>query len=358
MFGRRRDTLPGTRFTRSDVSLISELVSEIVAARGAADGLPIAPDRLPIVVGAATIHADMLGAMPAVPSMTDRRITMLCAKPDPTTDYRTTIESGTLAMFYTGYAALLLDAPAPRTTSFRVLEPQAVRPNWDPADSRRVAYWTVDGQNVAADMVHAVNLIDDPRHGPVGESPLERCREALEMYGYAYRYLLNYFAGGGNPSSVLRTAHRLTTADAYELVDEWITARMQHRPAVLDPTVQLEIPPSTGELAATLSVLDHAAAEVARLLNMPGSLVNAPSLGYSLTYANIGDEFRRWLAVSLRPTWVSRWETAFRHLSGDPGVVLDPSGVLGVFDTGAPLPEPQPLAAPPMVPTEPLRIAS
>ena len=64
---------------------------------------------------------------------------------------------------------------------------------------------------------------------------------------------------------------------------------------------------------------------------MPGSLVNAPSNGYSLTYANIADEMRRWIALSLKPTWMARWESAFRTLTGDPTIYLDPTELLDTY---------------------------
>lgn len=343
MFGRRRprDT---ERFQRADVSLVSEVIGALSALR--ADGAPVATDRLPITVGASMLHADMVAQMPARSSTRDSSVQQFLAKPDPSTDYRAVVHAGTIAQFWHGYAALLLDAPAPFTRAIRVLEPQAVVAQWAPDDPRTVTGWIVDGERIDANMVHPVNLMDDPRRGPLGESPLKRCDGPLSMYGYAYRYLIDYFAQGGNPASILRSTHRLTDTDATALVTEWITARQERRPAVLDPTTQFEVPAASGELAAVLSVLDHAAAEVARMLNMPSSLVNAPSLGYSLTYSNMGDEFRRWLAVSLRPTWIARWESAFRTLTGTDDVYLDPAAVLELFGHGDPLPAPSPLPAP------------
>lgn len=327
----RRSTPDLEQYVRADVSLVSEVIGYVAAAR--VDGLPVKVDDLPITVGASTLHADTVAAMPArsqSPSLPSR-VRDLLERPDPSTDYRAFVHAGTLAMFWHGYATLLLDRPAPLTVSAEVIDP--LRVSWT-----RQTGWTIDGISVRDDLILAIPLMNDPRNSKVGESPLDRCDQALSMYGYCYRYLIDYFAQGGNPSSILKSTHALGNAPdattgltrAEAIVSEWITARMERRPAVMDPTISLEIPNSSGELAATLSVLDYCSAEVARLLNMPGSLVNAPSNG-SLTYQNVADEMRRWIALSLKPTWMARWESAFRSLTGDPTIYLDPTDLLDTY---------------------------
>jgi phage portal protein BeeE len=328
IFRRSRPDLE--QYVRADVSLVSEVIGYVAAAR--VDGLPVAVDDLPITVGASTLHADTVAAMPARTRSTEttRRVRDLLERPDPSTDYRAFIHAGTLAMFWHGYATLLLDRPAPLTVSAEVVDP--LRVSWT-----RQTGWSIDGISIRDELILAVPLMNDPRRTSIGESPLDRCDQALSMYGHAYRYLIDYFAQGGNPSSILKSTHALGNAPlasgktrAQEIVSEWITARQERRPAVMDPTISLEIPNSSGELAATLSVLDYCSAEVARLLNMPGSLVNAPSNG-SLTYQNVADEMRRWIALSLKPTWMARWESALRTLTGDPTIYLDPTELLDAY---------------------------
>lgn len=326
----RRSAPDLDRFLRADISLVSEVIGYVAAAR--IDGLPVGVDDLPITVGASTLHADTVAAMPAKTRAESptRRVLDLIERPDPETDYRAFVHAGTLAMFWHGYATLLLDRPAPMTVSVEVVDP--LRVAWTTQTG-----WTIDGTPVPDELILAIPLMNDPRRGPLGESPLQRCHQALSMYGYAYRYLIDYFAQGGNPSSILKSTHALGNAvdangstRAQAIVSEWITARQERRPAVMDPTISLEIPNSSGELAATLSVLDYCSAEVARLLNMPGSLVNAPSNG-SLTYQNVADEMRRWIALSLKPTWMARWESTFRELTGDPTIYLDPTDLLDTY---------------------------
>ena len=311
-------------FGRSQLD-VSALVTAVASRR--LEGLPVSPRSLPICVGAATLHADTVSAMPARSSsdLMTTRVAMLLESPDPTTDYRSFVAQCVTSMYWEGYAPLLLDRPAPLTSSVRLL-PASVT-HYDATSN----VWRYHGDPIAPELIYSVNLIEDPSEGVPGTSPLQRCWQALSMYGYAYRYLHDYSAQGGNPSSILRTTHPVNGERATELVDEWITARAQRRPAVMDPTISLEVPPSSGELQATLSVLDYAASEVGRLLNVPPSLLNAPSLGSAMQYANTADESRRWIALSLNPSWMSRLESMFRTLTGDPTIQLDPSPLLELY---------------------------
>ena len=315
-------------FARSQLD-VNALVAAVASRR--LDGLPVDPRSLPICVGAATLHADTLSVMPARSSagMMTPRVAMLLESPDPTTDYRSFIAQCVGSMFWDGYAPLLLDRPAPLTSSVRLLSASAT--HYDATDN----VWRHNGDPISPELIYSVNLIEDPSEGVPGSSPLRRCWQALSTYGYAYRYLHDYFAQGGNPSSILRTNHPVSGERANELVDEWITARAQRRPAVMDPTITLEVPASSGELQATLSVLDYAASEVGRLLNVPPSLLNAPSLGSAMNYANTADESRRWIALSLNPSWMSRLESMFRTLTGDPTIQLDPSPLLELYSETA-----------------------
>lgn len=331
MFGRNK-----TRHQRSDVSLVTEVINALSSFRS--EGLPVPVDQLPITVGAANLHADVIAHMPARTTSTDRRVLQLLEQPDPEEPRTETQHKIVQSMFWTGNAYLMLDQPAPRTRSFRVIEPQAVTPQWDPRDPLRITGWLVDGEPRRLDAVHVVKLTDDPRRGPLGETPLRRCAGPMAMYGWAYRYLIDFFAQGGNPSSILKTAMELAPDKSKELIEEWIDARRERRPAIMGPLVDYEVPPSSGELTAALSVLGHAAAEVSRMLNIPPSLLNARSEGYSLTYSNVGDEFRRWLAVSLRPTWMTRIERAYESLTGlhPDDVSLDPEPMLELFAAADP----------------------
>ena len=176
---------------------------------------------------------------------------------------------------------------------------------------------------------------------------MRRCATALDMYGWAYRYLTDYFGSGGNPSSLLKSKRKLSDVEATKRADDWVAARRARRPAVMPHDLEFEVPASTGDLAAAIQVLEFATAEIGRMCNVPASIINAAVTGYSLTYSNLSDEFRRWLAVSLRPTWIRRIERGFTRLLPfgyrarlDPGDLFDQPATATSAPATAPSPAP------------------
>lgn len=319
MFGR-------DRHFRADVSLVSQVLGELMSAR-AGTGTPVPYDELPITQGVASLISDSLASMSVYPvDLAGTPIAAefpILARPDPDEHRADTVHKLAQSLFWTGNGYALKNDAADAIT---VLNPDSI--GYTPAtyNDLKIGAWTVNGELVARDQIVHWKLNDDPRAGPLGRSPLRKCQSALDTYGWAYRYLGDFFAGGGNPGSVLKSKLELDPAKVSELATEWVAARKQARPAMLPSWLDLEIPPSSGELGEVVAVLGFAAAEVARMLNLPVSLVNAPVAGYSLQYSNVGDEFRRWLAVSLGTTWVARIERGFTQML-PPGVEarLDPS---------------------------------
>src|SRR5688572_18303864 len=314
VFGRRRQ-----QHVRADVSLISSWLTALMTARSGT-GMPVPYDELPITVGTCQLIADALAAMPLHPVDLDGRRTSdtfaVLEQPNPEEDRGETIHKIAQAMYWTGNGPVL---NGPRDSSgaveaITVLNPLSVDHMADPLDELRVKTWLINGQDVGRLAVTNFKLNDDPRRGPMGRSPLVQCATALDTYGWAYRSIGDHFAQGGPPNMVIKSKTELDPAKIVELSEEWISARRQTRPAFLPQWLDLEIPNTSGELAQTIEVLSMAAAEVARLLNLPVALVNAPVAGYSLQYSNVGDEFRRWLAVSLGTTWVARIERGFSQL--------------------------------------------
>lgn len=301
----------------------------------AGTGAPVPYDELPITQGVASLIADSLAAMDMYAvdlagNPTGERFPIL-EQPNPDEDRAETIHKIAQAMFWTGNGYALkgpIDATTGAVDAITVINPDRVGVDADEYDDLRVRSWTIDGRTYGRRTIQLWKINDDPRKGPLGRSPLKRCATALDTYGWAYRYLGDYFAAGGNPSSVLKSRIELDPTKIVELAEEWVSARKQARPAFLPNWLDLDVPASSGELRDVIEVLSNAAAEVARMLNLPVSLVNAPVAGYSLQYSNVGDEFRRWLAVSLGTTWIARLERGFSQLLPvDRRAKLDPSNL-------------------------------
>lgn len=305
LFQRSRD-----RRYRSDVSLVSDVISALGAARIA--GAPVPADQLPVAVGLATLHADVLASMPMTAG---RNTPAIVTRPNPSESYADTVHKLVQSAYWKGYAALLLDRPQ-NPTSASVLNPNAVTVVADSVDSTKIAEVRLNGVNIDPALIKLFNINVDPRRGPLGRSPLEAAAIPLRMYGYAYAYLSEFFEAGGNPSTVLRrTGLGAEIYDAEQAATDWITARQARRPAVLPAGWELSVPPNNGELEAVSRILETCAVEVCRLVNAPPSLANAKSSG-SMTYSNVTSELARWLAIDLAPTWITRLENLFTDLGG------------------------------------------
>lgn len=315
MFGLRR-----TSHVRADVSLITQFIQASTLAR-MDTGRPVPFDELPITQGVTTLIADAVADMDLYAVDRDgKAVTQRFAvleQPNPDEDRADTIHKIVQSLMWTGNA---YGTNGPRDpgdgsiSTVNILNPNTVSFIADPLDELRVDQWTIHGAPVGRSAITAWKLNDDPRRGPLGRSPLTVCASALGMYGWAYRYIADFFAQGGNPSSIFKSKLPLDNTKITELAEEWMSSRRQVRPAFLPDWLELNIPMSNGELSEVIEVLDFASAEIARLLSMPVTIVNAPVKGYTLTYTNVKDEFDRWLTVGLGTTWVRRIERGFTRL--------------------------------------------
>lgn len=334
MFDRRRE-----RRTRADVSLVTEVISALAASR-LVEGAPVPVEELPVAVGLANLHADVLAAMPMT-TTAGRRGTQpdIVNQPNPEESRHATQHKAVQSLFWTGNVYGLRGVD-----SARILNPSDVSWDADPYDSTRIAGWYVNGQPVSLDRIVHCKLNDDPRKGPLGRSPLSSASTPLSMYGYAYGYLSMFFENGGNPSTVLqRTGPSNSLYDPAQAADDWVTARKSRRPAVLPAGWELSVPTNNGEMEAVGRILEQCAVEVARLVNAPPSLVNAKANG-SMTYSNVHGEIARWLSLSLVPTWITRLEDFWSDLTGYP-IELDTDVMFRLVsptDTGAPVPTEMP----------------
>lgn len=324
MFGRTQ------RHRRSDVSLAVEVLAALRSAR--LTGAPIPVEQLPVAIGLANLHADVLAAMPLI-TPGRRSPPAVVVQPNPEESRQSTVHKLVQSAWWTGCGYVLDD----RGGAVTVLDPNRVSHQEDPDDPLRVLHWWIDGEAVARDRVKVFKINDDPRHGPLGRSPLSMASEPLRMYGYAYAYLSEFFAAGGNPSTVLQRTNGAANYDPDEAGEDWITARRKRRPAVLPVGWSLQVPANNGELEAIARILEKCAAELARCVNTPPSLVNAASAG-SLTYSTVDGEIRRWMALSLVPTWITRLEDFWSDIAGV-RVEMDTSVIFRLVSPVAPTPQ-------------------
>jgi hypothetical protein len=295
---------------------LSERVAAIREAR-AWSSPPITVDQLPIVQGLANLHADVISQFPLYAiDDTGARISPtpdVLIQPDPTEPLGETLHAIVQSMWYTGNAVALRGRD-----TIRLQNPNAcsLAPTFDLLDDRLITGWYIHG--VAVDPADVVlwKINDDPRRGPLGASPLERCWQAVENYSWAYRYLADYYSSGGNPSILLKSRNAADPGQADELWAQWVASRQAGRPAVIPFDVEVASAPTPGDISDTVAVLEFCAAEICRATNTPASIGNAP-VAASLTYSTTLEELRRWLVLSLGPTWLTRLERGFSTLLAD-----------------------------------------
>jgi hypothetical protein len=302
----------------------AERVAAIAAARSTATS-SITVDQLPIVQGLANLHADVISQFPLYAvDETGARVTPtpeILVQPDPTEPLGETLHAIVQSMWYTGNAVGLRGRD-----TIRVQNPNmcTIAPSFDPLDDRRIDGWYIHGVAVPVSRVVLWKINDDPRRGPLGASPLQRCWQAVENYSWAYRYLADYYSSGGNPSILLKSRNAADPGQADELWSQWVASRQAGRPAVIPFDVEVASAPTPGDISDTVAVLEFCAAEICRATNTPPSIGNAP-VAASLTYSTTVEELRRWLVLSLGPTWLTRIERGFSTLLDD--------GLSARFDT-------------------------
>jgi HK97 family phage portal protein len=128
---------------------------------------------------------------------------------------------------------------------------------------------------------------------------------ALEKFGSTF------FSNGANPSAAMIHPGRLSDK-ARENLRESVESRHQgadraHRLLILEEGMKYErfgVPPDAAQFLASRA---FQVVEVARLFNMPASLLNAAVEGSSLTYRNSVDEAQRLIDWCLLP-WAATWQ--------------------------------------------------
>jgi phage portal protein BeeE len=306
----------------------------IQAAAQARIATNLTVEDLPIAQGLVQLHADLVSSLElvALDERTGRPVVNqpeTVAQPDPREDREDTIHKMVQALWWGGNAPCSIARAAGGLTSVRVLNPNQVGYEPDPFDTTWLRHWYLDGRPMPLDAIQNWKLNDDPRRGPMGRSPFQNARQALDVYAWAYSHLLTYFAQGGNPSLVLKSARTLAPGpvpedaagrtEAQIAQDDWIRSRQLFAPAVLDPQWSIDAGPEPQDLEQIVRVLEYCGAQTAQLTNVPPSIANVLAAS-SLTYSTTADELRRWLLLQLGPTWLKRIERGFTRLL-PPGLV-------------------------------------
>jgi hypothetical protein len=210
------------------------------------------------------------------------------------------------------------------------IHPQRWTPTYTPSDPDTVLSWRVDDRHYTPDQFAAAGFLAFDFAALGG---LRRFGwELLSLYGDLQRAAGRY-ARAPHPHAILQDAGPdLDDDEITKLLDDWEWARENRSTGYLNGMEYKPVGYSAKELQLT-EAREHAALEVARLVQLPAFAVDA-SGGDSMTYANIIDR-RRDLVAALRPWTTVITQTLslnYRPASGAPAGLLLPRTVSVEFD--------------------------
>ena len=183
------------------------------------------------------------------------------------------------------------------------------------ANGQQIDTMTIDGraQNVAD--IYLFPFVLNDLGGPLGCAPLDLIQDALESLRQALVWYRDFYGAGSTPPYAIIHKSRLTDDKAEKYMTAWAAQRIKRRPALLSGEVELQaFNPTNAVDAQLLEAIRYFDAAVARVLQIPPSLLNVVTEDPS-TYANVRDEFRRWLALGLNPGFVNRIEAGFAEMA-------------------------------------------
>lgn len=194
------------------------------------------------------------------------------------------------------------------------LDPEAVYVYRDKDTRERRYDVMVDGKRVQGltpgDILHVRGMT--MRGGLLGMSPIQVHRNALGNAVAISDFISRYFANDASPGLALKIPGTITAQQAKQILEIWQSSHggvmNSHRPAVLASGAELDKVPITLEDALVIEAQQYNVREVARIFNVPPSLLGADG---AATAASAAEEADRFIRFSLGPR-LRRIELALR----------------------------------------------
>lgn len=312
--------------TETEYDALVTLINDAIAARQATFTLAQARKLPPVIRGVsliAGVGASMLPlayqrgqAMSAQPR--------IVRKPDPFgTRYQFVYQTleALVASDY-GEAFWLLsdhdDRGHPRSAT--VLPNDEVMVEWD--ERRFLPLYRWRGRPLVRD-VEIKHIAPNRRAGELhGHGPLNDALEYLYPVHEAEAYASSFFASGGVPLTVLKTAAKLDKQQAAKLKQQWMDSRTTSgEPAVLGGGVELELPSVDPQKSQMTESRGAGAAIVARILGIPAALLHVETSGATITYTNPEGALEELVKTTIAPIYLAPVEQAWSELVPAPQAV-------------------------------------
>ena len=132
------------------------------------------------------------------------------------------------------------------------------------------------------------------------------CGAAVSVAVESQEWAANFYAEGGTPSTVIKSAITLDETEAANLLEQWMD-KPHNVPRVIDPNIE-EITEHGVNVqgAQMLEAREYQNGDVARMFGIPGSLLDYRASGSNLTYQNIEQEFTKFLTACLLPGYLDK----------------------------------------------------
>ena len=183
---------------------------------------------------------------------------------------------------------------------------------WGPKDGNPKVGTRFSAANPSGEFIHVTYLKEPGSLRGIG--PLQLAGAAASVSVEAQEWAANFYASGGYPSVVLRSAVQLTPEEAGALKEQW-AGTPSNMPKVTDPGIEevkeFNVNPQGAQM---LDSREHQNGEAARMFGIPGALMEYGNPGSSLTYQNLADVWTQFLKGSLQPNYLVKIEQAFSDL--------------------------------------------
>jgi phage FluMu protein Com len=140
------------------------------------------------------------------------------------------------------------------------------------------------------------------------------CGAAVSVSVEAQEFAADFFAGGGWPSAIIKSALSLEPEEAAALKLQWMETA-NNMPKVIDPGIEsveaMGSNPSTWQLTEQRVQQNG---EVARMFGIPGALLEYSASGSSLTYQNVTEVYTQFVRTCLAPNYLEKIEQAMTDL--------------------------------------------
>jgi HK97 family phage portal protein len=156
-----------------------------------------------------------------------------------------------------------------------------------------------------------------------GVGPLQLCGAALSVAVESTEWAANWFAGGGRPPLIIKSATDLGDAEdpdldprheADILREQWMD-QDNNTPRVIDPGIEDVIfPPESTQSAQMNESRNNENGNAARMFGIPGDLLEYSTSGSSLHYQNDLTVFIKFVKTTLAPNYLEPMEQELSDL--------------------------------------------